>query len=104
MKEQKRRGPRYSFMATAAVEVQSGAKFVTRTSELSLHGCYLDMMNPFPEGTQIKLKITHRNADFEALGKVLYAQPNMGMAVAFDTVDPAHQAVLAKWMRELAGT
>jgi len=28
-------------------------RIATRVSELSLHGCYLDMMNPFPQDTQV---------------------------------------------------
>ncbi len=104
MESERRRVPRYPFIATAElIEVQSEAKFAVRTSELSLYGCYLDMMNVLPEGTQVKLKVTHQNAILEALGRVIYSHPNMGMAVVFDSVEPAQQAVLEKWLRELSG-
>jgi len=46
---EKRRSPRYSFIASAElIEVKADVRIVSRVSELSLHGCYLDMMNPFP--------------------------------------------------------
>lgn len=104
MLPEQRRTPRYSFVAAAElVEVQSGTRFEAKTSELSLYGCYFDLMNPFPVETQIKLRITHQNATCEALGKVIYSQPNIGMGVVFTTMEPNSQALLKKWLGELSG-
>jgi hypothetical protein len=48
----KRRSPRYFFFASAELtEEDSQVRVPSRVSELSLHGCYLDMMNPFPADT-----------------------------------------------------
>jgi len=48
---EKRRSPRYSFIASAElIEEKADVRIASRVSELSLHGCYLDMMNPFPRG------------------------------------------------------
>ncbi len=104
MEPERRRAPRYSFVATVElVEVQSDTRVHARTTELSLHGCYLDIMNPLPAATQFKLRITHQNATFEALGTVAYSQPNMGMGVVFTAIEPDSQALLQKWIRELGG-
>jgi len=53
MVEQERRlTPRYSFIASAElVDAKSAIGIATRVSELSLQGCYLDMVTPFPVST-----------------------------------------------------
>jgi hypothetical protein len=49
------RGP---LVASAEVtELRSGALLSARTSELGLGGCYVDALNPFPEGTLVGLQI-----------------------------------------------
>ena len=97
----KRRGPRYSFIASAElVEQQADARIASRVSELSLHGCYLDMMNPFPTGTLVVVKISAGAQHFEAKSKVVYSQPNMGAGVVFLEVEPNSSAVLERWLEE----
>ncbi len=47
MRKEQRRTPRYTFIASAElIEQKTDVRIATRVSELSLHGCYLDMMNP----------------------------------------------------------
>ena len=67
-------------------------------SELSLHGCYLDMMNPFPKGTLVLVKIAAGDAFFEAKSKIIYSQPNMGAGVVFLQIEPNSQAALEGWL------
>src|SRR5882762_11672444 len=58
LKREQRRTPRYTFIASAElIEQKTDVRIATRVSELSLHGCYLDMMNPFPQDTQVLVKI-----------------------------------------------
>ncbi len=101
---EKRRTPRYMFFASAElIEEKSEVRVASRVSELSLYGCYLDMMNPFPTDTPIRLKIwTEENIVFQSKGKVIYSQPNMGAGVAFVDVQPKDQTVLEGWLKELA--
>ncbi len=75
-------------------------RIATRVSELSLHGCYLDMMNPFPVGTLVLVKIAAGDAFFQAKSKIVYAQTNMGAGVVFLEVDEACQTVLERWLDE----
>ena len=99
MDQERRRTPRYSFIAHAELsEDKSHVRLATRVSELSLYGCYLDMMNPFPSGTLITLKITAGDEIFEAHAKIIYSTPNMGAGVVFLEVDPKHQPILRHWL------
>ena len=95
--------PCHPFIASAEeTDLASGARLSARVSDLSLKGCYLDTLNPFPEATQIKLVIFHGDATFTALATVICPQPNMGMGVEFSAVEPEQLKVLLKWLEELS--
>ncbi len=85
---ERREAPRHPFIASAEeIDLASGARLSARVSELSLKGCYLDTLNPFPKGTQIRLVIFHGGATFTSRASVVYPQPNMGMGVVFSAVE-----------------
>lgn len=75
-------------------------RIASRVSELSMNGCYLDMMNPFPTGTLVLVKISAGEAYFEAKAKIVYSQPNMGAGVSYLHVEPDSQASLERWLSE----
>ena len=63
----------------------------------------LDMMNPFPTATPIRLKIwTAEDIVFNTKGSIIYSQPNMGAGVRFVDVDDKNLAVLQQWLDEAA--
>src|SRR5713101_3571008 len=97
--QEKRRSPRYSFIASAElIEEKADVRIASRVSELSLHGCYLDMMNPFPKGTLVLVKIAAGDAFFEARSKIIYSQANMGAGVGFLQIAPGSQVILERWL------
>lgn len=101
MGSERRRTPRYTFIASAElIEEASDVRIATRVSELSLHGCYLDMMNPFPLGTLVLVKISAGDSFFQAKSKIVYSQPNMGAGVTFLETEPEYQPVLERWLDE----
>jgi hypothetical protein len=100
-----RRSPRYPFYASAQImELQTQTRLPTRTSELSRHGCYMDMVNPLLIGTNVKIQLIHHEQTFETNGHVIYSQPNMGMGVAFDGIAVDEVVTLEKWLSDLSGT
>jgi PilZ domain len=103
MERERRRTPRYIFIASAELyEEQSEVRVASRVSELSLHGCYLDMMNPFPTGTIVLLKISAGELTFQSKARVVYFTPNVGAGVTFLDVEPKYEYVLNRWMEEAA--
>ncbi|HLZ49567.1 MAG TPA: PilZ domain-containing protein [Candidatus Acidoferrum sp.] len=101
MGSERRRTPRYTFIASAElIEETSDVRIATRVSELSLNGCYLDMMNPFPVGTLVLVKISAGEAFFQAKSKIVYAQTNMGAGVTFLEIEATYQPVLERWLDE----
>jgi hypothetical protein len=103
MDSERRHAPRYPFIAEAEVtETSSDTKLVAKTSDLSIRGCFLDMLNPSPQGTNVRVTISHEGATFTALGSVVFVLPNMGMGVVFTSVEHGQQAILQKWIATLS--
>jgi len=102
MESERRRSPRYMFFASAELlEERSEVRIATRVSELSRNGCYLDMMNPFPMHTVVKLKIwTEENVLIETRASVVYSQANRGAGLSFVDLDPRHLPLLDKWLEK----
>ena len=103
MDSERRRSARYRFIAdTEITEITSNKRLGGRSSDLSMGGCFLDMLNPSPEGTRIRITVHHASASFTALGKVVFVFPNVGMGVVFTNVEEDQLAVLRKWLADLA--
>ncbi|HEV3375217.1 MAG TPA: PilZ domain-containing protein [Candidatus Acidoferrum sp.] len=100
MVEQERRlTPRYSFIASAEVaDEQSGAGIAARVSELSMNGCYLDMVNPLPMRTNVLIHISSGADLFRAKGRIVYVHPGIGAGVIFVEVPLSSQSVLQRWL------
>jgi hypothetical protein len=99
MERERRRGPRYLFLAdTEVTDMPSGPNRPARTSELSISGCFIDTRNPAPAGTELRIRISKSNTAFTAFGCVISVIPNTGMSVAFTSMEPNQLSVLEKWL------
>lgn len=99
--EQRRRNPRFAFIANAELfEPATQMRIATRVSELSMQGCYLDMLNPFPEETIALVKISAGNQAFETKVRVVYAHSNLGVGLVFVDPDAKNMEVLKSWIEE----
>jgi PilZ domain len=96
-----RRSPRIPFIAAAEIiEVDTEVRLTARTGDLSQGGCYLDMVNPLPQGTAVKVAIAHGDRTFGATAKVVYSQTPLGMGLEFRDIDPNNQPTLGQWLAE----
>ena len=103
MERERRRVPRNIFVASAELyEQATEVRVASRVSELSLYGCYLDMMNPFPAGTLVLIKIFAGDLTFQSKAKIVYATENVGAGVAFLDVEPKYDYILRRWLDEAA--
>jgi hypothetical protein len=102
-KEAERRGgDRHLLIASAEiVELGSGARFSTRTTDLGPGGCFVDTLTPFPVGSKVRVTVYKTNSHFETRGVVVYSQGGLGMGVAFDALEPKQRAALDSWLAEL---
>jgi Ribonuclease G/E len=98
---ERRSAPRYQLvLAAEVVELPRGAKLSARTADISRTGCYIDTLNPVPQGSRIRLRITHHDEIFEAIGSVVYVSQGLGMGVVFVEVAAEQRARLDRWLAE----
>jgi len=81
---EKRRSPRYKCDGKAEVH-QDGTDLRTWATftDVSLHGCYLEVPTTFPVGTKLHLKMEASGVQLETGGEVRVNYPGLGMGVAF---------------------
>ena len=60
------------------------------------------MLNPYPEGTDVRVRISHKGKTFTAFGNVVFVLPNMGMGVVFRSVEENQLAILQEWISKLS--
>lgn len=95
---------RCPFVASAEVtELASGSctRLSARTSELALGGCYIDALNPFPQGTPVFVRILRDHGVFETHAKVAYTDRRFGMGLAFTNMAPDQRTILENWLADL---
>lgn len=94
----RRRLPRISFKATSVVaEIGSTQIVVAQTTELSRYGCFVKTIEPYPQGTRVRIEMAEAGTTFSASGVVAYVAGD-GMGVIFSMVDPENYEILAQWL------
>ena len=103
--ETERRGTsRHMFTAAAEViELKSGARFSTRTTDLGPGGCFVDTVCPFPVGSKVRVTLQKAKTTFQTAGTVVYSQMGLGMGIGFEDHDESQRGALAEWLREITG-
>jgi hypothetical protein len=102
---ERRTGDRHIFTASAeVVELGSGARFSTRTTDLGPGGCFVDTMVPFPVGAEVRVTVRRGKTQFETDGVVVYSQSGLGMGIAFETMGPEQREALDVWLADLTGS
>jgi len=65
----------------------NSSPFRGATSDLSLHGCYIESIFPFSVGTKVELKL-QTTGTLLILGHVATADPQVGNGIHFDKILP----------------
>jgi hypothetical protein len=99
MEQERRRSPRFPFIAsTEVLEKNNGSQLSARVSDISATGCYVDTINPLPGGTPVRVKIFNASQSFEASATVAYSLTHLGMGLSFGEVAPGSRDVLREWL------
>jgi hypothetical protein len=101
---ERRNAERITFSAVAEImNAGSSIRINARVSDISHTGCYLDAFNVLAAGTKIWITIRHGNQQFDSAASVVYTLPDMGMGVAFTSIEPEMLLLLDKWISEVGG-
>ena len=105
VQEAERRGAeRHMFTAGAeVVELKSGARFSTRTTDLGPGGCFVDTTVPFPIGSIVRVTLNKGKVPFVTAGTVVYSQHGLGMGIAFSELNDEKRLELADWIAGVTG-
>ncbi len=102
--EERRRHPRYNCAGTARIWENGQEHDITgRINEISLGGCYVEMMSPMRSGTAIRLQLSVNNRSINLGGTVRNSQPTFGMGVQFTAIAPPEWEKLHRVIAELSG-
>ena len=101
MSVERRRTSRIPFAANAEIiDDADNTRSASQVSDLSLHGCFVQLPNPFPEGTPVTVEI-YKDEDFlETPATVVYYMPKRGMGLTFIGMEPQFASVLKKWLAQ----
>jgi PilZ domain len=99
MRSERRHAPRYPFFALAEiVDENENARTSSRVSDLSLHGCYVEMKDPLPEGTNVMIEISTETESLETHAIVAHIEPKRGMGITFGEMPKSLENVLNRWV------
>jgi hypothetical protein len=104
----KRANPRFAFFAEAEFTLRDGTSLLGQLSELSARGCYIDTLQPVPNGTELRLRISDGMSSCELPGKVIYMNAGgglgiFGIGVLFGGMTVDQRSAIDMWLRERAG-
>jgi hypothetical protein len=105
MPVERRQSPRIPFAASAEIIDESeNTRSASQVCDLSLQGCFVQLPNPFPEGTPVTIEI-YKDEDFvETPATVAYFVAKRGMGLAFTDTEPQFASILKKWIAQTKTT
>lgn len=99
---ERRQNPRFKIGVPVEIHTEgSTAPLHCATSDLSLGGCYIESMYPFPAGTCLELKLD-AGETLLISAKVVTCDPQFGNGIQFLRMLPEDQAALSKFLDHVA--
>ena len=101
--KEKRQSPRLRCSGSAEFRTEaSDVRIWGTVTDISLHGCYLEMNTTFPVGTRVDLVLKSFGIRIEAPGTVRASYPFLGMGICFAEIEPVQQMQLKQLLAALS--
>ena len=101
---EQRRSPRFHCAGSAEFRVDgSDVRMWGTLSDISLHGCYVEMNNTFPVDTKVSLLLEAMGVRVRTHAVVRVSYPFLGMGLGFLKIEPAQLQQLKRLVEMLAG-
>ncbi|MFY9531427.1 MAG: PilZ domain-containing protein [Candidatus Acidiferrales bacterium] len=102
--EERRKHLRYPCAGEALLhEVGTDVLLQGQLSDVSLGGCYVDMMYPLPSATEIELTLAVDHRRVQARGRVCASREGFGMGIAFTEIGAEDRTRLQELVNWLSG-
>jgi hypothetical protein len=102
---ERRDARRYPFICPAELmDLEGNTRISARTADLSLHGCYIDTLNPFPLDTRVRLRLAKNDQQLELQARVTACHMGSGMGLMFEHLTVQQNFVLLGWLEGSAAS
>ncbi|HYM79421.1 MAG TPA: PilZ domain-containing protein [Candidatus Dormibacteraeota bacterium] len=99
---ERRNNPRFKIGVPVEIHTEgSAAPLHCATSDLSLGGCYIESMYPFPVGTCLELKL-EASETLLISARVVTCDPQFGNGIQFLRMLPEDRTTLARFLEHVA--
>ena len=96
---ERRDARRYPFICPAELmDLEGNTQISARTADLSLHGCYIDTLNPFPRDTRVRLRLAKNDQQLELQARVTACHMGSGMGLMFEQLTAQQNFILLGWL------
>jgi hypothetical protein len=101
---ERRKTPRHRCSGTVEFRAEgSDVRLWGTLTDISLHGCYLEMNTTFPVNTKVLLVLKSCGIQVQAPGTVRATYPFLGMGIRFAEIEPGQQLQLQQLLDSLTG-
>jgi hypothetical protein len=102
--KERRQSPRLRCSGSAEFRTEgSDVPMWGTVTDVSLHGCYVEMNTTFPVGTKVDLILKSFGIRIETGGTVRASYPFLGMGICFEEIEPAQRLQLKQLLAVLSG-
>jgi PilZ domain-containing protein len=100
----RRQSPRLRCSGSAEFRVEgSDVRMWGTLTDISLHGCYVEMNATFPVDTKVALILKSFGIQIRTAGRVRATYPSLGMGICFADIEPLEQLQLKQLLAALSG-
>ncbi|MGD1216263.1 MAG: PilZ domain-containing protein [Terriglobales bacterium] len=101
--KERRQSPRLRCSGSAEFRAEgSDVRMWGTLTDVSLHGCYMEMNTTFPVGTKVDLVLKSFGIRIQARGTVRTSYPFLGMGICFAEIEPGQKLQLTQLLDALA--
>jgi hypothetical protein len=102
--KERRQSPRLRCSGSAEFRVEgSDVRMWGTLTDISLHGCYVEMNATFPVDTKVDLVLKSFGIRIRIAGRVRATYPSLGMGICFADIEPGEQMQLKQLLAALSG-
>lgn len=100
----RRQSPRLRCSGSVEFRVEgSDVRMWGTLTDISLHGCYVEMNATFPVDTKVGLVLKLFGIRIQTAGRVRATNPSLGMGICFAEIEPCEQLRLKQLLAALSG-
>ncbi len=102
--EDRRKSPRLRCSGSVEFRVEgSDVRIWGTLTDISLHGCYVEMSTTFPVGTKVHLVLKSCGIGIQTAGTVRASYPFLGMGISLTEIEPGQLLQLNQLLTSLKG-